>query len=119
MSIDILRLIFVKQFGEGFPLFNETDEYHMTSPLKTSEVLNVYARRYEEYKTDKGKVNVEYESLLKSLSEFQGPAIIIHGITNENGVTLFFTDESVSFIIGVLFSPVRDKNDFSEWKESN
>jgi hypothetical protein len=110
MSLEKLKNAFLKQFGKHFPLSDDNIEYHATVPLKTDETLSLYEFRYENYKRHKQKNDPEYERLLNNLKTFQGERTIIHGVHHKEGITLFFTDDSINEIIGMLFSPYGNKS---------
>lgn len=105
MSIEILRSIFNKQLNKEFP-FNSGSikEYTPSNPLPTNDVYSLYKFRYENHWTTIYK-DPEYEILLDNLKGFQGPNVIIHMLDTSEGIHLFFTDETISTIIGVLYSP--------------
>ena len=68
-------------------------------------MYSLYNLRYESKKNEQANKEVlkQYEKLLSNLKEYKNKKVVLHVVLfGEKEGAIFFTDESVSFIVGAL-----------------
>ena len=82
---------------------NNASEYNVIKILKL-DALAIYQIRFNIYEEnmDRSKKIFGYDSTLDSLATFGSEIVYIHGLTNGNVFALFFLDDDLKNIIGVI-----------------
>jgi hypothetical protein len=107
-----LKKLLKKKFNQDFLVEeSETETYHVSRPLNTAVILDIYKNRYKLYQERNCKDDNDYEDLIKGLEAFAESKLLLHRFQVEKKYIICFTDLNLKELIGVLETEFDRDND--------